>query len=156
MKLSDLIFKNPSRATVTVATPATLEAKKGGIMPTVATVATVSVASPEKTFFEWKITFKDRELTTWFIPMASLAEVRADYPDGLIFEAVAEAPRNLSKNLGNGLIVAACFQCWHCKQKLGGGLCGGDRPDLKLSTALLRQLPDDLGANCERWRSGKD
>jgi ABC-type Fe2+-enterobactin transport system substrate-binding protein len=82
MKLSELIFKNPNRATATVATVAAVSI----ISPFFASsVASVSVASPAKTFWEWRIVFADRDLTAWFIPESSLSEVMENYPDGKSF-----------------------------------------------------------------------
>jgi ABC-type Fe2+-enterobactin transport system substrate-binding protein len=85
MKLSELIFKNPNRATATVATVAAVSIISPFFASSVASAASVSVASPAKTFWEWRIVFADRDLTAWFIPESSLSEVMENYPDGKSF-----------------------------------------------------------------------
>lgn len=61
-------------------------------------------------------------------------------------------PFNPAKDLGDGWIIPACFQCQNCKRSPKGGSCAGNRPDLPLKTALLRVLPADKGERCNDFK----
>lgn len=97
MNLADLIRGKASAlfATVTLATPATVEGDK---QRSVATVATVTVTSPRKTesmrWSGWMLHFADRDpLPVYFCPAVSHADALASYPDALAAEPIPERTR---------------------------------------------------------------
>lgn len=120
MSLSALIRKREPlvSATATLATVATHQAISG---PTVASVATVAVASgnlaeSDKSFraFRWMALFADREpVEGTFSPMATLAEVLADWPGAVAAEPMSEPSRRSATNDESAELrglVAAIYQ----------------------------------------------
>ncbi len=97
MSLADLIRGKASAlfATVTLATPATVD---GETRRSVATVATVTVTSPRKTesvpWSGWLLHFPDRDpLPVYFCPAVSHTDALASYPDAVAAEPIPERPR---------------------------------------------------------------
>lgn len=98
MNLADLIRGKASAlfATVTLATPATVERET---RRSVATVATVTVTSPRKTesvqWPGWLLHFPDRDpLPVYFSPAVSHADALASYADAVAAEPIPGRTRH--------------------------------------------------------------
>lgn len=154
MSLASLIRGKGTSDRVATATPATVATPDGEKERTVASVATVAVASPPKAISTepniaeaWLLHFPDADpLEVHFIPAATRAEALAAYPS-----ATAAAPlRKLADEPER-----SCRGCRHFRRPgLSGGYCGGDRPDLSPAYGpghSLRRLPIDGGASCLNW-----
>lgn len=148
MTLAALIRKSePVRfATATPATVATLEGDKGR---TVASVATVSVATPTEAKTAtasrwWLIHYPDREpVEVACFPPTTLAEILERHS-----EAIAAEPIRLQRNHSEP--ARACSTCAHVT---GRGGCGEPvAAGLSDLPGVIRYSPDQ-GATCPAWLS---
>lgn len=147
MTLAALIRKNESVrfATATPATVATVEREKAR---TVASVATVSVATPQKTqtataYRWWLLHFSDREpVQVACFPDVPHAEILERHP-----KAVAAEPIN------QAISEPAHTSCKTCSHVTGRGGCGEPvAAGLSDLPGVIRYNPDQ-GATCPAWLS---
>lgn len=144
MTLAALIRKSePVRfATATPATVATLEGDKGR---TVASVATVSVATPTEAKTAtasrwWLIHYPDREpVEVACFPPATHAEILERHPEAIAAEPINQATTEPAR---------ACSTCTHAS---GRGGCGEPvAAGLSDVVGVIRYSPDQ-GATCPAW-----
>lgn len=144
MILAALIRKNESVRFAT-ATPATVATVEGEKARTVASVATVSVATPQKTqtataYRWWLLHFSDRELVqVACFPDVSHAEILERHP-----EAVAAEPINQATPKP----TTSCFTCTH---ETGRGGCGEPVAAGLSDVAGVIRYSTDQGATCPAW-----
>lgn len=138
MSLADLIRGKASAlfATVTLATPATVERET---RRSVATVATVTVTSPRKTesvqWSGWLLHFPDRDpLPVYFCPAVSHADALASYADAVAAEPIPGRTRRTATE-AEAHELRGLIETVYC------GETGDDRAD-----ALAEALSDPSGA----------